>query len=243
MQVKTRIKSLIMVMPYNLQRLLPEALAVLRFLRTRAAASAEELEAGTGLSNRAVGRAIRRLVNFDQIEMHDRAYHLTTDGKITAHQLAEYEATPTAESGASETASSVIIRRLAVVLPRAFAANVPTAMYIGVNAAQAGSPQLPLAAQLELQVSAVGGTLSTYRLSLEVPPIKAASPARISLTPAEPGRSVRVQIDAVQVTGEHSEPLGGMYFDVKVPLTTDSLDTSMRAVGMNLWLKAPPISS
>jgi hypothetical protein len=224
-------------MPYNLQKLLPEALAVLRFMRTHEAASAEELEAGTGLSNRVVGRAIRRLVNFDQIELQGRVYHLTDDGRITANQLVEYEAALTAEPSAAGTAPTAVIRRLVVVLPRAFAANVPTAMIIGVNAAQAGDSPLPTATRVVLQVSAVGGTLSLYRLLLEVPALNAASPVRVSLTPATPGRSVRIRLDAIQETGEHSEPLGGMYFDVKVPLTADSLDSAVRAVGMNLWLK------
>jgi hypothetical protein len=178
------------------------------------------------------------LVNFDQIEMRDRVYHLTDDGRITANQLVEYEATLNAESSAPGTAPTAIIRRLVVVLPRAFAANVPTTLVIGVNAAPDDSPPLPTAARLELQVSAAGGTFSRYRLSLEVPSLNAASPVSVSLTPAEPGRSVRVRLDAVQKIGAHTEPLGGMYFDVKVPLTTDSLDSSVRAVGMNLWLRA-----
>jgi hypothetical protein len=229
-----------MAMPYHLQRLPREALEVLRFMLTQEAVNAAQMEAGTGLSPRLVGRAIRRLVNFDQIEMRDGLYVLTTDGKITGRQLLDYEASRTADDTGLNAADNVYIRRLTVVTPRIMRANVTSDMFIGVNPPSPGDMQLPEFIHLDVRVSAVGGALSLLQFSLNIPPDKAAAPCRVSLTPAQAGRPVRVRIDVYQTIDlDESQPLGGMYFDVKVPTQPDPDERAVRAVGMDLMLKPP----
>lgn len=229
-----------MVMPYNLQRLPREALEVLRYLISREGhVSTAEMESGTGLSARLVGRAIRRLVNFDQIEMRDGLYSLTTDGTITARQLLDYEAALRAEES-GQAIVSTYLRRLTVVMPRVMRANTPADMFIGVNPPSAGAALLPEDAQVDLRISAAGGVLSIFQLSLLIPPDKAAVPGRVSLTPAQPGRPVRVRVDAFQLIDlDEAHPLGGMYFDVRVPTQPDPDERTVRAVGMDLMLKPP----
>src|SRR5689334_2193939 len=110
-----------MPLPYNLQKLPPEALDVLRYMgKTSRAESAETLEQGTKMSGRLIGKAIRRLVNYDYISMQDAyTYALTTDGNLAVKQLAEYDATENDETVKAKSAA-LAQRRLTVVMPRSF---------------------------------------------------------------------------------------------------------------------------
>jgi hypothetical protein len=230
-----------MELPYNLQRLPPEALEVLRYLGKHGPAAAVQIETGTGMANRLVGKAIRRLVNFDYIELSGNTYQLTTDGTLATRQLNEYDAAQSKkDKGAASAAPQPVYRRLAVVMPRILAPNKASDLFIGVNPPDGGAARLPMPAHLELRVSAVYGALSIANLSLSVPPDRAAAPGRLSLTPATPGRAVRVRVDAFQaMDADHMElePLGGMYFDVKVAMDATGHESAIRAVGMDIQLK------
>ncbi len=228
-----------MELPFTLQRLTPEALEVLRFLhKRRAAADAIEIERGAQLSERLVRRAIRRLVNHRLIQFAQDKYELTSDGEIAAHQLAEYDAAmATNSSGRAEPPR--VPRRLTVVMPRVLSANTSTDLFVGVNPPSANTPLLPQPAHLTLRASAIGGALSSAEFSLIVPIDKAAIPAKLSLTPDQAGRAVRVRMDAFQAIDPDQlqfEPLGGMYFDVRVSMDTTP-DNALRAVGMDILLK------
>ncbi len=227
-----------MSLPFNLQKLPSEALDVLRYLGKAPAGNADEIQAGTGLSGRTVGRAVRRLVNYDYIALGaDGRYQLTTDGKIAVQQIADHDAGAGAQPDQQKKSSPQVQRRLAVVLPRTLVAGRPADLYIGVNPPSAGN-KLPGPTHIELKVSSVGGSLSSESISLEVPPDKAAAPCKVSLTPTKSGRTVRVRIDAFQsFTYDSLEPLGGMYFDVQV--ASDATENATRAVGMDLMLKPP----
>ncbi len=232
----------IVTLPYKLQKLPDEAHAILRFLWTQDMATVPAIERGARLTNRVAMRGIRRLINDGLIEMFGRSYGLTTDGKILARQLIEFDSRSSKEVQGSNfdfPASEAFYRRLIVVLPRAFAPQVPTPLFVGINPPTPGAPTHPEGIRVEMRLSAVGGTLSHYVLTLDVPSAKAAVPGRVMLTPAEPGRSVRVRVDAVQIKPDgKQEPLGGMYFDVKVPLTAAGQDPTVRAVGMDMPLRA-----
>ncbi len=248
-----------MSLPFNLQKLPAEALTLLRYLGQVSAASAEELETGTGLGNRTVGRAIRRLVTADYIFLAPTdAYQLTSDGQIAVEQIAEYDRqtqgtapaprhsgplspvpAPTPASAVAAAPAASVQRRLTAVLPRRLIAGRATDVFIGINP-PANSGPLPVATQIELKLSAVGATVSPARLMLEVPPDKAAIPARFNLTPAQPGRAVRVRVDAFQnLDADHLEPLGGMYFDAPVDRESTPSAAETRAVGMDIMLKPP----
>ncbi|MFQ3534593.1 MAG: hypothetical protein SNJ58_01830 [Aggregatilineales bacterium] len=228
-----------MQLPFTLQRLPPEALEVLRFLhKHQTAADAIEIEQGAQLSSRLVGRAIRRLVNYRLIQFALDKYELTSDGKLAAHQLAAYDSAMAADSsGRAEPAR--VMRRLTVVMPRVLSANTPTDLFVGVNPPTANMPLLPQPAHLTLRASAIGGALSQTEFSLIVPVEKAAVPVKLSLTPDQAGRAVRVRIDAFQAVDADQlefDPLGGMYFDVRVSMDA-AQDNALRAVGMDILLK------
>lgn len=233
-----------MSLPFNLQKLPPEALDTLRYMgKVSKQVLPNEIEDGANLSYRLVGKAIRRLINADfiQIDISSGTYQLTTDGKIAVEQLAEYDA----QAGSDSTKSAPVAaaqRRLTVVMPRAFAAGQANDLYFGVNSPAAAQTLLPDTAHIELKVSAVGGTLSTGSVSLDIPPDKAAQPGVVKLTPQLPGKPVRVRVDAFQsFEFDSMESLGGMYFDVQVPETGARAATpsASRAVGMDLALKPP----
>src|SRR5690349_25145139 len=113
-----------MTLPYQLQKLPPEALEVLRYLGRASVGNADELATGTKLAGRTVGKAIRRLANYDYIVLGaDGRYQLTTDGKIAVQQIAEHDATSAGSTGKQQQETPKVQRRLAVVLPRTVAAG------------------------------------------------------------------------------------------------------------------------
>ncbi len=229
-----------MSLPYHLKKLPPEALDLLRYLGKASAGNPDELQAGTKLPGRTIGKAIRRLVNYDYIALGaDGRYQLTTDGKIAVQQIADHDSAGAGGDASKQTQEAPKVqRRLAVVLPRTLVAGRPADLYIGVNA-PAGDNKLPGPAHVELKVSAVGGSLSSGSISLEVPPDKAAAPRKVSLTAPQPGRKIRVRIDAFQsFEFDSMESLGGVYFDVQVSAGAATENTT-RAVGMDLLLRLP----
>jgi hypothetical protein len=163
---------------------------------------------------------------------------LTTDGTIATRQIAEYDQ-ETSGAGSSQQASGQVVsriqRHLSLVMPRRLAADRTSDVYAGVNP-PAGDPRLPAPARIELRISAVGGAISPGNLWLDVPTDAAAVPGKFSLTPARPGQTIRVRVDAFQMFAlDQLEPLGGMYFDVQVSMDSTS-DPSRRAVGMDILL-------
>ena len=227
-----------MSLSFNLQRLPPEAISVLRFLGNRgAAASSHDMEAGLDIGARAVGRAIRRLVNYSLIQMDfNGAYQLTTDGRRAYQQMADLEArTPSTESHSQ--ANAQITRRLTVVLPHAATETKPVTLYIGVNPANGTAPHLKNNTQLELRLSVIGGTLSQGSLSLDVPPDRAAAPVAVTVTAQPNTRTMRVRVDAFQVVdADRVDPAGDMYFDIPVKHQLSPADATRRAVGTDLAL-------
>ena len=230
-----------MSLPFNLQKLPPEALDTLRFMgKVSNAVQPNEIEEGAKLSYRLVGKAIRRLINGDyiQIDISNGSYQLTTDGKLAVQQLAEFDAAGGA--GVKAAPAAIAQRRLTVVMPQSVVAGRTNDLYIGVNPPIAGQPLLPESANIELKISAVGGTLSTGTVSLAIPPDKAAQPGLVRLTPQQAGKLVRVRIDAFQAFEFDSmESLGGMYFDVHPSEGASTTPAASRAVGMDLALKPP----
>jgi hypothetical protein len=226
-----------MTLPFNLQKLPSEALDTLRYMgKIARPVQPEDIEGGANLSYRLVGKAIRRLINVDyiQIDISNGSYQLTTDGNLAVKQLAEYDAQTGGNSSAKAAPAMVAARRLTVVIPRGFVMGQANDLFFGVNA-PTNSTLLPDTAHIELKVSAVGATLSADTVSLAIPPDKAAQPSVVKVTPQSSGKGVRVRVDAFQsFEFDSMEPLGGMYFDVQVGEAANS-----RAVGMELSLKPP----
>ena len=227
-----------MSLSFNLQRLPPEAISVLRFLGNRgAAASSHDMESGLDIGARAVGRAIRRLVNYSLIQMDfNGAYQLTTDGRRAYQQLADKEVRSASSTPAARSVSQ-ITRRLTIVLPHVASDAQPVTLFIGVNPANNTAPHLADSAQVELRLSVIGGTLSQASLSLEVPPAQAAAPVAVTVTAQPNVRTVRIRIDAFQVIDtDRVDPVGDMYFDIPVRPVANTGDSTRRAVGTDLAL-------
>ncbi len=227
-----------MPLPYNLQKLPPEALDVLRFMgKAQGPVTSNNIETGARMSTRLVGKAIRRLINAGHIQLSGTGYQLTGDGKIAVQQLAEND------KGQGEVQSSVNIlpvftRRLMAVMPHRIAAGRATEVYFGVNPPDATRPSSNRSARIELRLSAVGGSFSVPSLVLDIPADKAAIPGKVGLTPLEVDKPIRVRVDVFQPSGNGAETLGGMYFDVEVVQNTAPQEGTTRAVGMDLTLKS-----
>lgn len=229
-----------MPLPYNLQKLPPEALEVLRYFNKTTAADSKQLLEGTTLGERLIGKAIRRLVNADYLQIDgNRVYQLTTDGSLAVRQLAEYEANQAGNTPqVVETPKTK--RRLTVAMPRLISAGKATDLYIGVNPPEPKDAKLAGEATVELRLGVIGGKLSANHISLAIPPDRAAQPGRISLTPDQAGKPVRVRVDAYQAFEfDAMESLGGMYFDIQVLAQGVPQDATPRAVGIDVLLKPP----
>jgi hypothetical protein len=225
-----------MPLPFHLEKLPPEALDIIRFMDKTPSANPAAIEKGTGISARAIGKAIRRLVNFDYIQMGSGgAYALTTDGKAAAHDLAVYDAAgPTA---AVVQEAVYLKRRFTVVMPRALNAGKASDIYVGVNPPVAGDEQLPGIAHLDIKVTAIGATLGANHVSLEIPPDIAARPGKVTLTPGGSIPHVRLRFDIFQTFElDSAEPLEKIYFDV--PVETAPTAGNM-AKGVDLMLRPP----
>lgn len=229
-----------MPLPYNLEKLPPEALEVLRYFNKTPAADAKQILEGTTLGERLVGKAIRRLVNADYLQIDgNRVYQLTTDGKLAVRQLAQHDSE---QAGATPLVVEIpkTKRRLTVAMPRLISANRPTDLYIGVNPPEPKDPRLSGVANIELRLGVVGGKLTANNMSLEIPPDRAAAPGKVSLMPDQAGKPIRVRIDVYQAFAfDAMESLGGMYFDVQVLAQGVPQDATPRAVGIDVMLKPP----
>jgi hypothetical protein len=235
-----------MSLPSNLERLPPEAIRVIQFMGTQSdPMTPDQIDQGTKLGVRLVGKAIRRLVNFDLIQISpNNSYILTSDGRQAVDEFAENDARlldGLLSLTQPQPPLQPVQRRLTVVMPRIFAAGKPTDIYFGVNPPDASLGSSGMMLNVELKVSANGGSLSSSSLSLEIPGFGAAKPSTVSLTPQTPGKVVRVRVDAFQTTDSYQvEALGGIYFDIQVATAGSGQDLSSRAVGMDLLLK--PVS-
>ncbi len=228
-----------MPLPLSLEKLPPEVVRVLRYMGTQSGAlTPQQIDLGTNLGARLVGKAIRRLVNYDFIQIGaNNSYHVTTDGKSVIQQLDEHEGGTPDDQFTGASFDGPVQRRLTVVMPRVFAAGRPTDIYFGVNPPDT-DVRLPGSMHIELKVSANAGNLSSGSISLEVPGNSAAKPGKISLMPQVAGKVVRVRVDAFQTTKTYAaEALGGIYFDVQVAAEGAGQDATSRAVGMDLLLK------
>src|SRR5260221_6655216 len=120
-----------MPLPYNLEKLPPEALEVLRFFNKTSTADAKQILNGTTLGERLVGKAIRRLVNADYLQIDtNRVYQLTTDGGLAVRQLAQYDADQTGLTPVMVELPKMTKRRLTVAMPRLISAGRSTDLYI-----------------------------------------------------------------------------------------------------------------
>src|SRR5260221_7975370 len=138
-----------MSLPFNLQKLTPEALDTLRFMgKVSGQVLPEDIENGANLSYRLVGKAIRRLINADyiQIDISSGSYQLTTDGKIAFQQLTEYDAATAGKNNPKTPPASAAQRRPKLVRPRSFIPRRSTYLFNDVNPPSPTQELLPATA-------------------------------------------------------------------------------------------------
>ena len=175
-------------------------------------ADADVLMAGTGQSERAFSKAIKRLVTKNYMTMDTaRIYHLTQKGYKAIEDIAAYDliAPPSDASGNQ----AMVGYDLAVVVPPGVVNAQQTAtMMLGLEplAGEALSGEATLILRLDM----VGGEVEPREFSANLSAEMSVVMAQFSVT-AQQGQAIRLRVEAFQsVNYDELEELGGMYFDV-----------------------------
>ena len=223
-------------LPFELRKLPRSALTILRYLGSQPGnppASVDTITQATGLSQRAFGKAIRRLVTNYYLDMVDTGvYTLSVNGREMARVLLEH-ARASQEKSRGEAPAAAYKRKLSVVLPRGVVKGRRFYMHAAVTAPPGVSP-LPAPARLTLRVTAWGATVTRPEQELRVPPSGNGRPISFELVPQHAG-AVRIQVKAFQNQSYASAtPVGGMYFDISA---AGPADATYRAFGAELTLR------
>ncbi len=221
-----------MELPYELKILPPQAHDVLRFLNGQSGGQADAIAIcrGAELSDRAFGKAIRRLVTRNYLSMDmSGSYRLTPEGRKAAKLIAEIGGVQQAEDGDEETITAP--RRLTVVVPKVLPTGKPAELYAGIDAP--GAARLKASTSVVLRLEGVNCDVSPPEYTVKVPPDTAAEPVTFVVTSAQTGKS-RVRVRAYQlVRADEVEEVGGMYFDVT---SDDKNSADLKALGIDLDL-------
>jgi Mn-dependent DtxR family transcriptional regulator len=226
LQVRVR-----MSLPFELTTFPKGSLEIIRFLADQDSYAAfdGEIADATGLSDRAFGKAIRRLVTKEYVEMQvDGSYSLTEIGMEAAEAIAAHEEEEIHEAaGDDETERGdseefeTVVRPVVVIVPRTLVANQPNFLFVRVDEASDDSD-----ADLPVDVLfRIGGDCSAFpeQGDTTVPPEEPAPTVRFEITPPGPG-SYTVRIEALQVTQTDLLEAGRLKFAVKaVEGTADSV--------------------
>jgi hypothetical protein len=210
-------------MPLNLQSLPPEALDVLRFFGAtgQTSAHADDITERADLSDRAFGKAIRRLVTKGYLIMDgDQIYRLSDAGKRAVADMLEYDlVTPpeereSAAAQADESARSAM-RRLVLAAPRQLKAGAPVTVRIGFEGADE-EEQLSGPAPVVVRLSVVHGeAASPSEATLQVGNAPVQQQFQVTAGAYTHAR-LRVQLFQSDESGYDIEPCGGLYADLPV---------------------------
>lgn len=204
-------------LPFELQKLPPQALDVLRFFAQNGNVAADDYDImeGADLSERSFSKAIKRLVTKKFAEMDSaRMYTLTDKGVNLMNELAKYDqeagnSTPQAEAAPAMTGTPTQCR-LTVVLPEPLIAGEETQVFVGLDGGlEQGSTNV------FVRLSMVNGTPQKQEETL---PVMSSSTHTAFKITAEQFTQARLRIEALQAD-EYSGDLhiaGGMYVDVDV---------------------------
>jgi DNA-binding MarR family transcriptional regulator len=232
----------------DLQKLLPQALDVIRYLDTHDdQGTVDEIIEGTGLSERGLRKAIRRLVTRYYADMPDQDfYRLTEKGKEAAGELRAYDgedvpaavpaavdapsAAPAAQAADEEAPAADVprhARRMSVLVPKELVIRSAVTLRAGFDAPPADDP-VPLqeTGRVILRLSApdvaVGGP---------------AGPVSFRVTPRVEGPA-RFKVEGYQLVSlKDIRPIGGMFFDLNVAgfPTPDSAEVKVLGAVMGLY--------
>ncbi len=206
-------------LPFELKKLPPSALDVLRYFIEEENELADDIDImdGADLSERSFSKAIKRLVTRGYASMTpDRLYQLTDKGVALAGQLQEFDgdspapARAVAPPPAPEPEPVTVVRRMVVVVPTPLVKDEETQVYLGLDAGEEVDEQLVVRVNvvngmpdnpIEVTLSANGGPHHT----------------RFAVTAGNFDK-VRLRMQAFQMgpNPDDIEVAGGMYVDIDV---------------------------
>ncbi len=203
-----------MTLQHELSTLPDQALTVLMYMSQDPTGSSDvaQMKAGTGLTDRSLGKALKRLVTRHFLSMNaSRFYSLTPKGT----QALEMMGSGIIDTSLADNSQKIIDYDLCAVIPAQVPASTHTAWMIGLNPIETASPKQ--SADIYLRITAYEGYVSpsefTLRLSAEQPIVS----TQVQLMPVEGYQQLRIQVETYQMF-ELDEPrwAGGMYFDITV---------------------------
>ncbi len=228
-----------MDLPHELRILPPHAIDVLLYMGALpdGKADVDSICEGANLSDRAFGKAIRRLVTRNYLSMDFVGlYHLTPEGRRAYQIIAQAQSAGGGRAPAEDDSAPAVTRRLVAVLPRALSIEAPATLYVSVDAPPDGQPPLDAAIPLVLRVEAVNAEIAPAEQTLDVPPDQVALPVAFTLTAPAEG-AVRVRVRAYRLTDLDVAAVGGMYFDVDAVDAAQAASAGFQAVGVDLNLQ------
>lgn len=211
-------------LPPELTRVPPGSLDVLRYFGNRGieGADSDQIATGTGMSARAIGKAIRGLVTKGYLNMDDAyVYHLNDRGIKAVEDVLAYDASSATSATKPETPSTVE-QFLVAVLPNPLGHNQTSTLQISLDRI----PQIADTYQLILRLSTTSGSINPAEVSLDLYPNQAAPIGETYFTPADPVEMVRIRVEATQVGMMDAYVVGGMYIDIPM---------NQHSGGLNAW--------
>lgn len=222
-------------LPFELQKLPPQALDVLRFFISNDNDPSDDLDImeGADLSERSFSKAIKRLVTKKFAEMDSmRRYTLTDKGVDLMQELAKYDESTGTRSepktpAPEPTPAEPVQRRLTLVLAEPLVAGKETQIYLGIDE---GLDDHEVEMLLRLSVVNADPDQQEEILSLE----STAAHTTFQVVAGD-FKEVRLRAEAFQAD-EFSGDLhaaGGMYVDVDV-IESDEDDEQLVAYGTDV---------
>ena len=218
-----------MALPFELTVLPPHALDILRHLGAAdnyAAFDGEIIDA-LGLSDRGFGKAIRRLVTKEYVEMqYDGSYILTQTGVEASEAIVAHDEEALADTDLDEEtfddedldveeveAIEPVTRSMLVVYPRVFKAGRPGYVFVRVDVPALEGPSLIRPAELIVELHA-DDAVDPARHDLKVPVDGAGQAVRFSLTPRAAGR-FEARVEVYQISGLDTLEAGQVELDLE----------------------------
>jgi predicted transcriptional regulator len=200
-------------LPPELMRLPLNALDVFRFIGQSGLeqAEAEVLAEGSGMSQRAIGKAIRGLVTQGYLNMDEGyVYHVTDKGRKAVKDVMDYDAANPQTENNQQVAISH--QPLVLVVNNPFSSHQTSSIQVGFERPLA----IQDASQVVLRFSSTTGTISPSEVSLELEPQQIPH-TETYYTPDGASKAVRIRVEAMQIVNMMDvHPAGGMFFDVAI---------------------------
>lgn len=216
-----------MDLPYHLKTLEPltGALEILSYLATLSdpSADADQICDALDLSERTFGKAIRRLVTKNYVQMDGSLYYrLTRQGEEAARELAQYDTLSGGGTEAKRSTSSLLKRRLVVVVPSPLLYHHTNPIIVGLDGAtDEDTKGLYTPAEMVVRVSIVNGEPEKPQetvLQLQNDPVKGS----FTVIPgAYQEARLRVEVFQLGPNPDDVTASGGLYIDTPIAVSSN----------------------